>query len=108
MADLISSEVDHRRFHPSLLGFHPAKQDFIKFTRLAGRLFVLSSLFVFSRKTSVLLILTLFMGLLFLLPDDPLFHTIGQYMTFIPLIILGVQVVLGVTIIVVKLIRKKK
>ena len=28
-ADLISSEVAHRRFHPNSLGFHPAKQDFI-------------------------------------------------------------------------------
>ena len=28
-ADLISSEAVRRRFHPSLLGFHPAKQDFI-------------------------------------------------------------------------------
>ena len=33
---MISSEVAHRRFHPSSLGFHPAKQDFIKFIRLAG------------------------------------------------------------------------
>ena len=57
---------------------------------------------------SVLLTLTLFIGLLFLLPDEPLFHTIGQYMTFIPLTILGVQVVLGIAIIVVKSIKKKK
>ena len=28
-ADLISSEVEHRRFHPNSFGFHPAKQDFI-------------------------------------------------------------------------------
>ena len=35
-ADLISSEAVRRRFHPSLLGFHPAKQDFIKFVWLAG------------------------------------------------------------------------
>ena len=46
-ADLISSEVAHRRFHLSLLGFHPAKQDFIKFIRLAGIIFVLASLFCF-------------------------------------------------------------
>ena len=34
-ADLISSEVAHRRFHPSSLRFHPAKQDFIKFVWLS-------------------------------------------------------------------------
>jgi hypothetical protein len=34
-ADLISSEAARRRFHPSLLGFHRAKHDFIKSTRLA-------------------------------------------------------------------------
>ena len=33
---MISSEVAHRRFHPSSLGFHPAKQDFIKFVWLVG------------------------------------------------------------------------
>ena len=47
MADLISSEVAHRRFHPSSLGFHPAKQDFIEFIGLAGIVFVLASLFCF-------------------------------------------------------------
>jgi hypothetical protein len=30
-ADLISSETARRRFHPSLRGFHRAKQDFINF-----------------------------------------------------------------------------
>jgi hypothetical protein len=29
-ADLISSEAERRRFHPSLLGFHRARHDFIK------------------------------------------------------------------------------
>ena len=42
MADLISSEAAGGRFHPSLLGFHPAKQDFIKFIILAGIVFVLA------------------------------------------------------------------
>ena len=57
---------------------------------------------------SLLLTLTLFIGLVFLLPDEPLFRTIGRYMTFIPLTILGVQVLLGVVIVVVKAIRQKK
>ena len=46
-ADLISSEVAYRRFHPNSFGFHPAKQDFIKFTSLAGIVFILASLFLF-------------------------------------------------------------
>ena len=53
MADLISSEVAHRRFHPSSLGFHPAKQDFIKYVWLAGMVFVLASPFCFTRKTQI-------------------------------------------------------
>ena len=51
--DLISSEVAHRRFHPNSFGFHPAKQDFIKFVWLAGIVFVLASFFVFSRKIQI-------------------------------------------------------
>ena len=48
--DLLFSEAKHRRFHPCSLGFHPAKQDFIKFVWLVRIIFVLASLFVFSRK----------------------------------------------------------
>ena len=47
MADLISSEAVGGRFHPNSFGFHPAKQDFIKVTRLAGIVIVLASLFCF-------------------------------------------------------------
>ena len=47
MADLISSEVAHRRFHPNSFGFHPAKQDFIKIVWFVGMFFVLASLFCF-------------------------------------------------------------
>ena len=50
MADLISSEAIGGRFHPSSLGFHPAKQDFIKFVWFVGIVFVLASLFCFSHK----------------------------------------------------------
>ena len=53
MADLISSEVAYRRFHPNSFGFHPAKQDFIKIIRLAGIVFVLASFFVFTRKIQI-------------------------------------------------------
>ena len=47
MADLISSEAIGGRFHPSSLGFHPAKQDFSKFVWFVGIVFVLASFFVF-------------------------------------------------------------
>ena len=46
MANLISSEAIGGRFHPSSLGFHPAKQDFIKFVWFVGIVFVLASLFL--------------------------------------------------------------
>ena len=36
-ADLISSEAERRRFHPSLLGFHRATHDFIPF-RICSRI----------------------------------------------------------------------
>ena len=52
-ADLISSEAARRRFHPSKLGFHPAEQDFIEFTRLVRMLFFLASFFVFTRKIQI-------------------------------------------------------
>ena len=53
MADLISSEAIGGRFHPSSLGFHPAKQDFIKFVCLAGIVFILASFFVFNGKIQI-------------------------------------------------------
>ena len=43
-ADLISSEAVGGRFHPNSFGFHPAKQDFIKFVWFAG---IVSSLQAF-------------------------------------------------------------
>ena len=49
-ADLISSEVGHRRFHPSSLGFHPAKQDFIKFVGFVRIASSLQAFFVIAIK----------------------------------------------------------
>ena len=60
------------------------------------------------RTVSALLVLTLFIGVIFLLPDDGMFNTIGKYMTFIPLSVIGLQVVLGVIVIVVKLLKRHK
>ena len=57
---------------------------------------------------SVLLVLTLFIGVVFLLPDDAIFNTIGKYMTFIPLSVIGFQVVLSIVVIIVKLLKCHK
>jgi hypothetical protein len=63
MADLIASEAVGGRFHPNLFGFHPAKQDFIKFVWLARIVFVLASFFVFSRKIQIVRFIPLSAGL---------------------------------------------
>ena len=63
MADLISSEAVGGRFHPSSLGFHPAEQDFIKITKLAGIVFVLASFFVFNCKIQIVHFIPLSSGL---------------------------------------------
>ena len=51
---------------------------------------------------SVLLVLVLFIGIIFLLPDDPVFNTIGKYMTFIPLSIIAIQLIIGIFFTVIK------
>jgi hypothetical protein len=57
---------------------------------------------------SVLLVLTIFWGILFLLPDDAAFNTIGKYMTLIPLSIIGLQVVLSIFVMIAKLAKRHK
>ena len=57
---------------------------------------------------SVLLALTLFIGVILLLPGDSIFNTIGKYMTFISLSVLGLQVVLSIVIMIVKLLKHHK
>ena len=58
---------------------------------------------------SVLLILILFIGVIFLLPpDDTNLNTIGKYMTIIPLSIIGLQIVLGIIITIVKCLHAHK
>ena len=57
---------------------------------------------------SVLLVLSLFIGLIFLLPDDAAFNAIGKYMTFIPLSIIGLQVVLSIVVMIAKLVKRYK
>ena len=57
---------------------------------------------------SVLLVLSLFFGLIFLLPDDAALNAIGKYMTFIPLSIIGLQVVLSIVVMIAKLVKRYK
>ena len=57
---------------------------------------------------SVLLVLSLFIGLIFLLTDDAAFNAIGKYMTFIPLSIIGLQVVLSIVVMIAKLVKRYK
>ncbi len=45
---------------------------------------------------SVLLGIILVVGVILLLPPDPAINTIGKYMTFIPLTVIGIQVILGI------------
>ena len=57
---------------------------------------------------SVLLVLSLFIGLIFLLLDGAAFNAIGKYMTFIPLSIIGLQIVLSIIVMIVKLLKRHK
>jgi protein-S-isoprenylcysteine O-methyltransferase Ste14 len=57
---------------------------------------------------SLLLVLSLFIGLTFLLPGDAALNAIGKYMTFIPLSIIGLQVVLSIVVMIVKLVKRYK
>ena len=44
---------------------------------------------------------------LFLAPENSTEHTVGAYMTFIPLTVLGIQIVLGIALLVIKAIKKR-
>ena len=57
---------------------------------------------------SLLLVLSLFIGLTFLLPGDAALNAIGKYMTFIPLSIIGLQVVLSIVVMIAKLVKRYK
>ena len=57
---------------------------------------------------SALLVLTLFIGLIFLFAGDTKFNVIGKFMTFIPLSILVLQIVLNIVIMIVKFVKRDK
>ena len=46
----------------------------------------------------VLLGVVVVVGICFLVQEDHIFHRIGQYMTFIPLALIGVQILAGIII----------
>ena len=52
---------------------------------------------------SAILVITLVIGLVFLIQSDPLIKNIGRYMTYIPLTMLAIQIALGI---VMKIINK--
>ena len=51
---------------------------------------------------SVFEVFFLFLGIIFLLPDDPTFNIIGKCMTFIPLTIIAIQLIIGIIFTVIK------
>lgn len=57
---------------------------------------------------SVFLFLSLFIGVIFLLSPDAIINIIGKYLTFIPLSIIGMQIILGIIVTVVKAVKHQK
>ncbi len=57
---------------------------------------------------SVLLVLSVVLGLVFLLPPDEKWNTVGKYMTWIPLSVIGVQILLGIFVLIAKAWRRRK
>ena len=57
---------------------------------------------------SVFLFLFLFMGVIFLLSPDAIINTIGKYLTFISLSIIGIQIILGIIVTVIKAVKHQK
>ncbi len=55
---------------------------------------------------TVILMLSLFIGLLCLIQSNPVIKNVGKYMTYIPLIIIAVQLIMGITVNIVKHFRK--
>lgn len=57
---------------------------------------------------SIVLLIVLFIGVVLWLGKMPPWETIGKYMTLIPLSIIGVQVLLGIALMVVKIVKKQR
>lgn len=57
---------------------------------------------------AVLLLLCAIIGFILYIQSDPLIKAIGSYMLFVPLIIMGIEIVSGIIYHIVKVIKKKK
>ena len=60
------------------------------------------------KTVSLILVLILFIGALFLLADEEPFYTVGKYMTLVPLCVLGIQAALGISVLTVRIIKRRK
>ena len=57
---------------------------------------------------AVLLLLCAIIGFIMYMQDDPLIKSIGSYMFFIPLIIMGIQIIAGIVYRIFRKFKKKK
>ena len=53
-----------------------------------------------------ILAIVLIIGLILLIQEEPFIKTIGKYMTFIPLIIIVLQIILGITVQIINCFKK--
>ena len=57
---------------------------------------------------SVILMAIIFVGLIFIISGDSTFHTVGLFMTYIPLAVISVQVIAGICLKIIKSLKKQK
>ena len=57
---------------------------------------------------SVILMVIIFVGLIFIISGDSTFHTVGLFMTYIPLSVISVQIIAGICLKIIKSLKKQK
>ena len=57
---------------------------------------------------SAILVLILFIVVILLLSGEESFSTFGKYMTFIPLSVIGLQIILSVVVLIVRAVKRRK
>lgn len=57
---------------------------------------------------SVILMAIIAVGLIFIISGDSTFHTVGLFMTYIPLAVISVQIIAGICLKIAKLLKKQK
>lgn len=55
---------------------------------------------------AALLAITLIIGVILFVQEDPLIHNVGKYMTYIPLAVMALQIVLGIIVQIVNRFKK--